>query len=84
MAKKSDDTGREKFRPDTSALDREVESALGGMSLDDLYGASEQQKDQALYLSVGSSAGLFVEDCFGHSYLNMQRPLIYILQVSES
>jgi small subunit ribosomal protein S1 len=40
MSKKSDETPKEKFRPDTSSLDREVEAALGGMSLDDLYGAS--------------------------------------------
>src|SRR5438067_13743206 len=46
MAKKSDDVSKDKFRPDTSALDREVDSALGGMSLDDLYGTSEQQKGQ--------------------------------------
>jgi small subunit ribosomal protein S1 len=47
MAKKSDDANKEKFRPDTSALDREVDSALGGMSLDDLYGAKEQDQQKA-------------------------------------
>src|SRR5438034_2795199 len=46
MPKPSDDSNKEKFRPDTSALDREIESALGGMSLDDLYGAKEQQERQ--------------------------------------
>src|SRR5215218_1187662 len=40
---KSDDF-KEKFRPDTSALDREIEDALAGVSLDALY---EQDKPQA-------------------------------------
>src|SRR4029078_11821739 len=46
MAKEFDKPDKEKFRPDTSALDREVDNALGGVSLDDLYGASEQPKGQ--------------------------------------
>src|SRR5688500_407487 len=39
MAKHSkDDAYREKFRPDAdSALDREIDAALGGMSIEDLY-----------------------------------------------
>ena len=32
------DEYKSKFRPDQSALDQEVEAALGGVSLDDLYG----------------------------------------------
>jgi small subunit ribosomal protein S1 len=44
MAKKSDET-KEKFRPDTSALDRELEAALGGMSIDDLYQAGQKAPD---------------------------------------
>lgn len=46
MAKQSD-AEKEKFRPDTSALDREVEAALGGMSLDDLYGAATPQQNES-------------------------------------
>jgi small subunit ribosomal protein S1 len=45
MAKPSDDY-KEKFRPDTSALDREIESALGDMSIDDLYGAADAAAKQ--------------------------------------
>ncbi|HYO11165.1 MAG TPA: S1 RNA-binding domain-containing protein [Tepidisphaeraceae bacterium] len=52
MAKQSDDF-KERFRPDTSALDRELESALGGMSLDDLYVAKE--KEQALTAPAGGA-----------------------------
>src|SRR3954471_508094 len=45
MAKQPDDY-KEKFRPDTSALDREIESALGDMSIDDLYGAADATQQQ--------------------------------------
>ncbi len=45
MPKPPDD--KQKFRPDQSALDREIESALGGMSLDDLYGAAAQQPGES-------------------------------------
>src|SRR5688572_1428834 len=38
MAKQHDDSYREKFRPNAdSALDREIEAALSGMSVEDLY-----------------------------------------------
>jgi small subunit ribosomal protein S1 len=36
MTKRNDDY-KEKFRPDSSALDREIDAALEGVSLDDLY-----------------------------------------------
>src|SRR5687768_10398551 len=36
---KHDDSYKEKFRPENGALDREIESALAGVSLDDLYSA---------------------------------------------
>ena len=45
MAKQSDE--KEKFRPDMSALDREIESALGGMSIDDLYTQSNKQAGES-------------------------------------
>ena len=38
MAEQQTDPFKEKFRPEDSALDREVDAALGGMSMDDLYG----------------------------------------------
>ena len=60
MAKKSEDTSKEKFRPDTSALDREVENAMGGMSLDDLYGATEQQKGPAESYQKGTRKGRII------------------------
>src|SRR5439155_7161792 len=61
MAKQSDDS-KEKFRPDTSALDREVENALGGMSLDDLYGAkeAEQAKGPAESYAKGTRKGRII------------------------
>ncbi len=37
---------KEKFRPDTSAIDRELENALAGMSLDDLYANKEQENSE--------------------------------------
>ena len=43
MAKQPEDY-KEKFRPDTAALDKEIESALGDLSIDDLYGSAEQQE----------------------------------------
>jgi small subunit ribosomal protein S1 len=36
MAEREDDRYREKFRPSDDALDREVEAALGGVSIDEL------------------------------------------------
>ena len=42
MAKQSDES-KEKFRPDTTALDRELEAALGDLSIDALYGAAEEK-----------------------------------------
>jgi small subunit ribosomal protein S1 len=38
MAEQQTDPFKEKFRPDDSALDREVDAALGGVSMEDLYG----------------------------------------------
>jgi small subunit ribosomal protein S1 len=43
MAKQPDEY-KEKFRPDTSSLDQELDSALGAISLDDLYGNAEAEK----------------------------------------
>ena len=37
MAEQQTDPFKEKFRPDDSALDKEIEAALGGMSIEDLY-----------------------------------------------
>src|SRR5438876_2293337 len=45
MAKQSDE--KEKFRPDMSALDREIDNALGGMSIDDLYTQSNKQAGES-------------------------------------
>ena len=41
MAEQQTDPFKEKFRPDDSALDQEVDAALGGVSIDDLYGFGE-------------------------------------------
>lgn len=41
------DEHKEKFRPDTSSLDREIENALGGLSLDALYGAADKQPGES-------------------------------------
>src|SRR5689334_10221303 len=62
MPKKSaDDSNKEKFRPDTSALDREVENALGGMSLDDLYRVSApQQQGPAESYAKGTRKGKII------------------------
>jgi small subunit ribosomal protein S1 len=38
MAEQQTDPYKEKFRPDDSALDQEVDAALGGMSMEALYG----------------------------------------------
>ncbi len=39
------DQFKEKFRPDSdSALDREIEAALEGISLENLYGADKTQQ----------------------------------------
>src|SRR5438046_2487507 len=46
MAKQNDDY-KEKFRPDTSALDREIDAALSGVSLDELYGKDKAQEAPA-------------------------------------
>src|SRR5689334_25334992 len=46
MAKQSDDF-KEKFRPDMSAIDREIDSALGGMSIEDLYAQSNEQAGES-------------------------------------
>src|SRR5215218_5846389 len=40
---KQEENYKEKFRPDTSALDREIEDALGGMSIEDIYTTDKQQ-----------------------------------------
>src|SRR6266511_1408558 len=45
MAQQQDD--KEKFRPETSALDREIDAALGGISLDDLYSKSGEQATES-------------------------------------
>src|SRR5215217_8154340 len=54
---KQDENYKEKFRPDTSALDRELEGALAGMSLDDLYSAKDQQQDGGGGGAGGGGAG---------------------------
>jgi small subunit ribosomal protein S1 len=59
-SRKSDDTSKEKFRPETSALDREVEAALGGMSIDDLYGAAEASKGPAESYAKGTRKGKII------------------------
>src|SRR5688500_18194677 len=41
MAEQQTDPFKEKFRPADSALDKEVDAALGGVSIDDLYGFGE-------------------------------------------
>ena len=41
MAEQQTDPFKEKFRPDDSTLDQEVDAALGGVSIDDLYGFGE-------------------------------------------
>lgn len=46
MAKSSEDY-KEKFRPDMSALDREIENALGGMSIEDLYDKGDQKPSES-------------------------------------
>jgi small subunit ribosomal protein S1 len=46
MPKQPDDY-KEKFRPDTSALDKELDNVLGGVDLDALYGSAEQQQQAA-------------------------------------
>src|SRR4029450_12538508 len=38
---------KQKFRPDQSALDAEVDAALAEVSMDDLYGFNKPQSDQA-------------------------------------
>jgi small subunit ribosomal protein S1 len=50
MAKHESDAYKEKFRPATSSLDQEVEAALAGVSLDDLY---QQQAPQQAPASEG-------------------------------
>src|SRR5205085_12192264 len=42
-----DDPYKQKFRPDQSALDQEVDAALAGMSLDELYAFNKPKADQA-------------------------------------
>jgi small subunit ribosomal protein S1 len=42
-----DDQLKAKFRPEDTALDREIEAALGGMSIDDLYGSSDAKPQAA-------------------------------------
>ncbi|MDQ3624287.1 MAG: S1 RNA-binding domain-containing protein [Verrucomicrobiota bacterium] len=44
---KNNDPLKEKFRPDDAALDKEVEDALAGVSLDDLYGFDKPAPQQA-------------------------------------
>ena len=51
MAKQSDPL-KEKFRPQTdSKLDREIEEALGGVSLDELYGLNKTESPSAAPLT---------------------------------
>ena len=38
MAEQQTDPYKQKFRPEDAALEKEVDAALGGMSMDDLYG----------------------------------------------
>src|SRR5215467_12101305 len=59
-SRKSDDSSKEKFRPETAALDREVEAALGGMSLDDLYGAAEAAKGPSESYTKGTRKGKII------------------------
>jgi small subunit ribosomal protein S1 len=42
-----DDSYKQKFRPDQSALDKEVDAALAGMSLDELYAYDKPKAEQA-------------------------------------
>ena len=60
MAKQHDESFKEKFRPDTSALDRELESALGGLSLDDLYAAGQKQPDAGDNRAKGTRRGRII------------------------
>jgi small subunit ribosomal protein S1 len=47
MAKKiHDDIYKEKFRPDDSALDKQLDQALEGVAMDELYGFDKPQTDQ--------------------------------------
>ena len=45
---------KQKFRPDQSALDAEVDAALAEVSMDDLYGFNKPQSDQAARGGVGA------------------------------
>ena len=51
---------KEKFRPDTSALDRELENALGGISLDDLYAAGQKEPDAGDNRAKGTRKGRII------------------------
>src|SRR3954465_7263096 len=50
------DEYRQKFRPENEALDREVDAALGNLSMDDLYGFDKPQPASATG-SATSSGG---------------------------
>ena len=51
------DEYKQKFRPEDSALDREIEAALQGVSLDELYGAGQQSSAGSAPQSGGASGG---------------------------
>jgi hypothetical protein len=49
---RSDDY-KEKFRPDQTALDQEVETALAGVSMEELYGFDKPQSAPARGTGIG-------------------------------
>ena len=48
---------KQKFRPDQSALDAEVDAALADVSMDDLYGFNKPQSAQAARPAIAASPG---------------------------
>ena len=55
---KHDDSFKEKFRPASDALDHEVEAALAGVSIDDLYNEQAPPPQQGVKAASTSAAGL--------------------------
>src|SRR3954463_9426533 len=57
MAEQQTDPLKEKFRPDDSALDKEVDAALGGVSIEDLLGFDNRGPGPAAAADSPGTAG---------------------------
>src|SRR6186997_749492 len=85
---KSDDAFKEKFRPEQSALDKEIDAALEGVSMDSLYGFDKPAETSAKPASGGKTArrgkiiSIGKDDAFGE-FGGKSQGVISLMQFDE-